>query len=241
MNISNASVLIVGGSRGLGRALGIAMAQQGSAVTLVARHAVDLEKAVREIREAGGQAFGIQGDIGDKDSAYRISGQSAAMAGPADILVLNSSTLGPLPLRMLLDTECEDLERVLQLNLVGPFRLAKAVAGPMALRGSGLVISISSDAAVEAYAGWGAYGISKAGLDQMTKLFGKELEAGGVRFLSIDPGEMNTQMHADAMPDADPAALRSPKEVAERICDIIRNSDLYDNGARLIVSQVEAS
>ena len=89
---------------------------------------------------------------------------------------------------------------MLNVNLVGPFRLTKVIAGSMALRGRGLVITISSDAAIEAYSGWGSYGISKAALDHMTRIFAAELHDVGVRFVSIDPGEMDTKMHADAIP-----------------------------------------
>jgi NAD(P)-dependent dehydrogenase (short-subunit alcohol dehydrogenase family) len=222
MNIQNTSVLITGGSRGLGRALGLALATGGARVVLVARNHSELNHTVEEITKRGGEAYGIQGDIGNKEDIYRIAGQAAALAGPIDILIQNASTLRPVPLRLLLDTDCEDLEQTLNVNLVGPFRLAKAIAGSMVLRGTGLVISISSDAAVEAYPGWGAYGTSKAALAHMTRIFAAELHDTGVQFLSIDPGEMNTQMHADAMPDADPSTLARPEDAAERILEIIR-------------------
>ena len=241
MEIRDASVLITGGSRGLGRALGKAMARDGARVTLIARHREDLDKTLFEVRAVGGQAHGIAADAGDKSAIYPMAGQSAALAGPVDILVLNASTLGAVPLPLLMDTECEDLEQVLQVNLIGPFRLAKAVAGAMSLRGRGLVIGISSDAAVEAYPGWGAYGISKAALDHMMRIFAKEFEGTGVQFMSIDPGEMDTRMHADAMPDADPATLAKPEDVAERICDIIRHAGDFQTGARVVASRVEVA
>ncbi len=241
MEIRNASVLITGGSRGLGRALAVSLAREGANVVLVARQAEALETALNQIRAEGQSAHGIVADAGDKSAIYTISGEAAAVAGPVDILILNASTLGPVPLRLLLDTECEDLERVLQINLVGPFRLAKAIAASMALRGRGIIIGISSDAAVEAYPGWGAYGISKAGLDHLLRILAKEMEDSGVRILSIDPGEMNTQMHADAMPEADPATLASPEDVAERIAGIIRHAEYLQNGSRVIASQVEVS
>ena len=97
-----------------------------------------------------------------------------------------------MPLRLLLDTECEDLERALAVNLVGPFRLTKALAGPMVLRGRGLVVHVSSDAAVEAYPRWGAYGVSKAALDHLGRIWAAELAGTGVRVLTVDPGEMDT-------------------------------------------------
>jgi NAD(P)-dependent dehydrogenase (short-subunit alcohol dehydrogenase family) len=140
---------------------------------------------------------------------------------------------------LLLDTDSEDLEQTLETNLVGPFRLAKVIAGSMALRGQGLVIDISSDAAVEAYPGWGAYGISKAALDHMTRIFAAELHDTGVQFLSIDPGEMDTKMHADAIPDANPSALARPDDVARRIVEIIRGAGGIPNGRRLTLSGVE--
>src|SRR5262245_45848454 len=171
MELRNTASLITGGSRGLGRALGSALAAAGARVVLVARRRAELDDAVDSIRNAGGTAWGIAADIGDKLVIHSVVAQAAALAGPIDILINNASTLGPIPLRLLLDTECEDLERVLQTNLVGPFRLTKVIAGAMALRGSGVVINISSDAAIEAYPHWGAYGTAKAALDHLTRIW----------------------------------------------------------------------
>jgi len=240
MTIQNASVLITGGSRGLGLALGMELADGGARVVLVARNRFELDAAVAGIRGRGGEACGIAADIGKKEDIHPIAAQAAALAGPIDILIQNASTLGPVPLRLLLDTECEDLERTLEINLVGPFRLAKVIAGSMALRGQGLVIHISSDAAVEAYSGWGAYGISKAALDHMTRIFAAELHDTGVQFLSIDPGEMDTKMHADAIPDANRSTLAQPDDVAARILEIINRNSEIPNGQRVTVSAVEA-
>jgi len=239
MEIRNAAVLITGGSRGLGRALGKALAQAGARVVLVARGAEELSETVEEIQRNGGEAYGIVADLGDKNSIYPIAGQAAALVGTIDILIQNASTLGPTSLRLLLDTDCEDLERALNVNLVGAFRLAKAIVGPMVLREKGIMISISSDAALEAYPGWGAYGVSKAALDHITRILAIELADTGVRFFSIDPGEMNTRMHADAVPDADPAALAQPDDVAPRILEIIRGADRIKNGSRLTATEVE--
>ena len=172
MNIANASVLITGGSRGLGRALARALAAEGASVVLVARGQEELNQTVEEIRSTGGEAYGIVADVGDKNAIHAIAAQAAALARPIDILIQNASTLGPVPQRLLLDTDCEDLERALEVNLVGPFRLAKVLAGPMVLKGTGLVLSISSDASVQAYPEWGAYSVSKAALDHMNRLFG---------------------------------------------------------------------
>src|SRR5262249_48645126 len=208
-------------------------------VVLVARNRVELDGAVAGIRRRDGEAYGIAADIGKKEDIHPIAAQAAALAGPVDILIQNASTLGPVPLRLLLDTDCEDLKRTLETNLVGPFRLAKVIVGSMALRGQGLVIGISSDAAVEAYSGWGAYSISKAALDHMTRIFAAELHGVGVQFLSIDPGEMDTQMHAEAMPEANRSALAKPDAVSARILEIISRSSEIPNGQRLTVFAVE--
>jgi len=208
------AALVTGGSQGLGRALGGALGRAGARVVLVARHFEPLAAAVAEVRAAGGEAHAIVADVADKDAAAIIAGQAAALVGPIDLLVNNASTLGPVPLRLLLDTDCEDLERALAVNLVWAFRLTKALAGPMVLRGSGTIVNITSDAATEAYERWGAYGASKAALEQLGRVWAAELAGTGVRLFTVDPGEMDTRMHADAIPDANRAELSDPARVA---------------------------
>jgi NAD(P)-dependent dehydrogenase (short-subunit alcohol dehydrogenase family) len=236
MDIHDSASLITGGSRGLGRALGAALARAGSRVVLVARGRADLDDAVTAIRAGGGSAWGIVADVGGKHAIHAIAGEAAALAGPIDILVNNASELGPTPLRLLLDTECEDLERVLAVNLVGPFRLTRVIAGAMALRGRGAVINVSSDAAVEAYPRWGAYSAAKASLDHLSRIWAAELADSGVRMIAVDPGEMATRMHADAMPDADPSALADPTTVATRIVEIISDPARAPTGTRLVAA-----
>jgi NAD(P)-dependent dehydrogenase (short-subunit alcohol dehydrogenase family) len=234
------SALITGGSQGLGRALGRALAAAGARVVLVARHAEALAAAVAEIRAGGGEAHAVVADVADKDAAAAIAGQAAALVGAVDLLVNNASTLGPVPLRLLLDTDCEDLERALAVNLVGAFRLTKAIAGPMVLRGAGTIVNITSDAATESYERWGAYGASKAALEQLGRVWAAELAGTGVRLYTVDPGEMDTRMHADAIPDADGAELSDPARVAERIVALVAGSaattaDAPASGARVAI------
>lgn len=239
MEIKNAGVVVTGGSEGLGAALGAELAARGARVALVARRVQPLEQAVARIRAAGGDAHAIVADMGDKHAIHAIAGQAGALVGPVDLLVHNASTLGPTPLRPLLDTECEDFERVLQVNLLGPFRLSKVLAGNMALRGHGTVVHISSDAAVEGYPDWGPYGVSKAALDHLGRIWAAELESSGVRMLSVDPGEMDTRMHAAALPDANPSDLLQPGRVAQRIADMLAAGE-EPSGSRW-VSYQEAS
>jgi NAD(P)-dependent dehydrogenase (short-subunit alcohol dehydrogenase family) len=139
------------------------------------------------------------------------------------VLVNNASSLGPAPLALLADTECEDFERALATNVLGPFRLTKALLGALSSsaregRGS-VVLNVSSDAALNPYAQWGAYGASKAALHHMSRIWNEELAAEGVRFLSLDPGDMDTPLHALALPDADPATLRPEAAARARRCD----------------------
>ncbi len=236
-NFIGKSALITGGSRGLGRALALRLSAEGAKVVLVARHQEELNETAGEIKKNGGIAFGIVADVGDKESVYPIVGQAAALAGPVDILINNASTLGPVPLRLIADTDCEDFERALQVNTVGPFRLIKAVIGSMVLRQTGVIVNISSDAAVEAYPSWGVYSASKAALDHLTRIAALELSDTGARLFSVDPGEMDTLMHADAMPDADPGSLQSPSVIAEKIVTMIRHSKDISNGTRLVASE----
>jgi NAD(P)-dependent dehydrogenase (short-subunit alcohol dehydrogenase family) len=233
MNIRGRADLVTGASRGLGRALAEELAARGARVALVARGSVELEKAAAAIRAAGGIAHALPGDIADKSAVFGLAGAAASLVGPLDLLVHNASVLGPVPLRLLLDTECEDFHDVLEANLVGPFRLTKIVVGSMALRGQGVVVHLSSDAAVAAYPRWGAYGVSKAAQDHLSRQWAAELGELGVRVFSVDPGEMDTEMHACAMPDADRSRLATPRSVARRIAAMIESGKI-PSGSRLI-------
>ncbi|HWZ90349.1 MAG TPA: SDR family oxidoreductase [Polyangiaceae bacterium] len=240
MDISGTAALVTGASRGLGEALALELGRQGAKVVLVSRSRSALEPIVRRIREQGGQAHALEADLGDKGDVYPLAGAASALVGPIDLLIHNASELGKTPLRLLLDTECEDLERVLAVNLLGPFRLSKIIAGSMALRKTGTIVHVSSDASVSAYERWGAYSVSKAALDHLARIWAAELGAHGVRSFSVDPGEMDTRMHAAAMPDADPSTLARPAQVAQKIVQLIR-SDSTPNGGRLEAAQVAGS
>jgi len=232
MDLTDKSALVTGASRGLGRALATQLAQAGARVVMVARSEPELRGAAEAIQNAGGEAHPLVADLGRKQDVYPLAGAAAALVGPIDLLIHNASALGPTPLRLLLDTECEDLSSVLETNLVGPFRLSKIIAGSMALRKTGTIVHVSSDASVSAYERWGAYSVSKAALDHLSRLWAAELRERGVRVLSIDPGEMDTQMHADAMPDADPATLARPGDVAARIIALLRDTTV-PSGSRV--------
>ncbi len=211
-------VAVTGGTSGLGLALVRLLSARGAHVAFVAR----TEAAVERTSHSTG-ARGIVGDVGRKDDIYPIALQIVGNLGGLDVLINNASSLGPTPLALLADTECEDLEQALAVNLLAAFRMTKALFGALAAsareaRGA-LVINISSDAAINAYPGWGAYGASKAALRHLTSIWAEEAKADGVRFLSIDPGDMDTPLHALAVPDTDPATLKRPDDSAAEIVE----------------------
>jgi NAD(P)-dependent dehydrogenase (short-subunit alcohol dehydrogenase family) len=111
----------------------------------------------------------------------------------------------------------------------------------MVVRGAGLVLGLSSDAAVNGYPGWGAYGVSKAALDQLLRTWAAELAGSGVCFLSLDPGEMDTRMHRDAMPEADRSTLARPGEVARRIVALLEQDEWPPNGSRLEIAALASA
>lgn len=220
-NWTNKNVLITGGTSGLGKALALQLENDGANVAIVAKTKENIEALTAKHP----RIVGIQGDVSKKEQIYPIAGQVESRLGELDILFNVASDLGPTPLRLLVDTECEDFEKVLQTNLLGPFRLTKALLPAMLLKRKGIVVNISSDAAINPYPTWGAYGTSKAAVDQLTRIFNEELKDQGIRFLSIDPGDMNTPMHFAAIPNADPTQLRDPEDSARRILDLIVDED----------------
>jgi len=220
-SIRGLRIAITGGTSGLGLALVRRLADAGADVAFIARGRAGVERVCRERPDA----HGIVGDVSEKEEIYPIAIQVLGALGGLDVLVNNASSLGPVPLAPLADTECEDLERALATNLLGPFRLTKALLGSLAATaregGAPLVINISSDAAATPYAGWGAYGASKAALAHLSRIWDAELTAEGIRVLSIDPGDMDTPLHELAVPDADRASLKNPDQAAAEIVDLI--------------------
>ena len=212
---------VTGGTSGLGLALVRELRGRGARVAFVAR----TPARVRAVALAHPGSHGIVGDVARKEDIHPIALQIAGTLGGLDVLVNNASSLGPAPLALLGDTQCEELELALATNVLGPFRLTRALLGSLAAsaregRGA-VVLNVSSDAAINPYPQWGAYGASKAALRHMSRIWDEELAAEAVRFLSIDPGDMDTPLHALAVPDADPAALKRPETAARELVDAI--------------------
>jgi len=222
--------LITGGSAGLGRALVAELLGRGASVATFARSEEGLARLCADF--PGAHVF--RADISRKEEIHAIAAQAAqALGGEVHVLVNNASSLGPTPLRLLLDTECEDFEAVLQANLLGPFRLSKVIAGNMLLHGGGLIVNISSDAAVSSYPRWGAYSVSKAALDHLTRIFNAELGEQKIRSVAVDPGDLRTALHFSAVPDANPENLKDPALAARELVDYIEAGDFSLDRIRL--------
>jgi NAD(P)-dependent dehydrogenase (short-subunit alcohol dehydrogenase family) len=215
---------ITGGTSGLGLALVNELLHRGARVAFVARD----RQAVEQASSGRPHLHGIVGDISRKDEIHPIAIQVVAALDGLDVLVNNASSLGPVPLVPLADTECEDLELALATNLLGPFRLTKALLGSLAASAREgrhpLVVNVSSDAATNPYPTWGAYGASKAALRHLSRIWDEELSGEGIRIVSIDPGDMDTPLHARAVPDADRSTLKRPETAARDLADVIAAS-----------------
>ncbi len=213
--------LITGASRGLGRATALALARQGASLSLCARGLGPLEGVADEARALGAEVLTIEADLRSVRDVERVVSRTLDRFGRIDVLVNNASELGPTPLPYLADYPPDAFVDVMQVNVVASFRLTQAVIGGMLLRKSGVVINVTSDAATHGYPGWGAYAVSKAALEGLTRTWNAELTATGVRMYALDPGDMDTAMHRAAIPDADPNQLRKPEEAAEMLLEAV--------------------
>lgn len=193
--------LITGASKGLGRVLANFLAAQGYHLIINARNEGQLQQAAGELAQYGVTVRAIAGDINDSTHRQALIDAVGAF-GRLDLLINNASTLGPLPMPTLANYPPNALLDVFAINVVAPVALVQS-ALPLLKTAGGLVINLSSDAAVGGYAGWGGYGASKAALDLVSLTLANELNAEGIGVVSVDPGDMRTDMHQDAFPGED--------------------------------------
>ncbi|TFV90508.1 SDR family oxidoreductase [Blastococcus sp. CT_GayMR16] len=208
------TALVTGASRGLGRALATALADRGWRLVLDGRDAGRLATAVAALPSPD-LVTAVPGNVTDP----RHRAALAEAVGPRlDLLVNNASDLGPSPLPRLADLDPAELLRVLAVNTVAPLALVQAVL-PALRAAQGTVVDISSDAAVEAYEGWGGYGASKAALDQLTAVLA--VEHPELRVLAVDPGDMATDMHQAAFPGEDITDRPAPETVVPALLALL--------------------
>ena len=211
------TAIITGASRGLGLALARALATEGWRLVLDARGAADLERAAATL-DVAADVTAIPGDVSDD---WHRQALIDAAGERLDLLVNNASLLGPSPQPALVDYPLTALEQVYAVNVLAPLALTQ-VALPV-MGAGGCVVNLTSDAAVEAYAGWGGYGSAKAALEQLTAILAAERPE--LRVYAVDPGDMRTRMHQEAFPGEDISDRPPPEESVPGLLELVR-SDL---------------
>ena len=207
--------VITGASRGLGAVLAHALDRRGWDLVVDARNADALTTAV-----GSGSAHVVPGDVADPAHRQALADAAGALGG-TDLLVNNASTLGASPMPSLADLTTEVLAATLLTNVVAPHALTRLLL-PQLLAQRGTVLNLTSDAAVEAYEGWGAYGASKAALDQLTRILAAEQP--DLRVYAVDPGDMRTSMHQDAFPGEDISDRPEPATVVPHLLALIEGT-----------------
>jgi NAD(P)-dependent dehydrogenase (short-subunit alcohol dehydrogenase family) len=211
------TAMITGASRGLGRALAAGLAREGFALIIDARDAAALGAAAEAIRAAGGTVTAIPGDV--TDPAHRTAlRQAADAAGRLDLLVNNAGTLGASPLPALADYPPDELRAAFEVNVIAPLALTQLML-PLLRASGGALLNVTSDAAVEAYAGWGGYGAAKAALEQASNVLAAEELA--LRVWWADPGDLRTDMHQRAFPGTDISDRPEPESVVPAFVRLI--------------------
>lgn len=204
------TALVTGASRGLGRVIATFLARSGYDLVLTARRTRDLTAVAHELRKEGVYVTAVAGDVTGAAHRRRLAAEVAELAavhpnGTAsglDVLVNNASELGPSPMPELASYDLDALRGVFEANLVAPIALVQELLPALRARG-GLVVNITSDAAVGAYENWGGYGASKAALELASRTLAAEIRPMGVGVVVVDPGDMRTDMHQAAFPGED--------------------------------------
>jgi NAD(P)-dependent dehydrogenase (short-subunit alcohol dehydrogenase family) len=205
--------IVTGASKGLGRAIADELARAGISLVVDARGAVALEQTAREL-SALVPVVAIAGDVADGAHIHQLVEAAEKRFGRIDLVVNNASTIGRSPLPALDQLSPATLQRIYDTNVFAPLHLIQHALPVMHRNAGSTIVNISSDAAVEGYPGWGGYGSAKAALEQMSRILAAELEGTSVSVIVADPGDMDTDLHRLAVPDADPSELADPRTVA---------------------------
>src|ERR671917_1244914 len=230
-------VMITGASQGLGRALALACAQEGANLVLNSRNADSLDPVAQEAEGAGVEVLAIPGDVSRSTHVEMLVSAAVERFGRIDVLVNNAGLLGP---RVPIEEYPEDeWQWVLDANLTAPFLLSKAVIPHMPKGGS--IINMTSGVSVEGRPEWGAYSVSKFGLEGLTQILAAELKDRGIRVNSVDPGGMRTEMRAAAYPDEDPTTRITPEENTAVFIYLASDESRKVTGARFKAQEFQAA
>ena len=211
--------IVTGGSRGLGKAVARDLLRCGLHVIVDGRNPAALDEARQELR-ALGSVIAIAGDVDDDAHVHALVAAAEAL-GRLDLLVNNASTLGEAPLPRIDELSRRTFRRLFDVNVFAPIHLAQHALPLLRRSVLATVVNVTSDAGLEAYPSWGGYGATKAALEHVSRVLAAELQGDTVRVLVADPGDMDTQMHRDAIPDADPSKLRQPADSARALLQAI--------------------
>lgn len=223
MELAGKTALVTGASRGLGLSLASLLARRGTNLVIAARHEGELEGAKSMLAEST-NVIAVAADV--SEDAEAVVAEGVRRFGHIDILVNNASELGPSPLSAVTDLPWQSMERILRVNVTAPMHLVQLVVPGMRVHGGGTILNVTSDAAVNAYPGWGGYGASKAALEHLSRVLAAELQGSGIRVLVVDPGDMNTQMHREAEPGVDLSHLPSADVVAPALLTLIEDDSI---------------
>lgn len=229
MDLRNQVVWVTGASHGIGRATAEAFAAAGSEVILTARTEVLLQALAHDFRDRGWKTAVLPGDISKPDVVERIADQIGKQFGRLDILINNAGIITPH--RPIHEITSEEWSENMTINLRGPFLCERAALRLMLTDQKGVIVNVSSGAGKHAFAGWGAYCISKAGVEMLTKVSAEDYKHTGIRFYAFNPGATRTRMRAQAVPEEDPKKLKSPEKVAQFLLKLVRGELKCANGA----------
>lgn len=213
------AALITGASKGFGFAVARLLAQRGIALTITARHADELGAAARELREHA-PVEAIAGDVRDLAHVHRLVERTRERYGRLDLLINNASTIGRSPLPRLEHLSPLVFNELFETNVFAALHLIQH-ALPAIVHSGGTIVNITSDAAVNAYPGWGGYGASKAALEHISRTLAAELDGFGISIVIADPGNMNTELHQLAEPDEDLGGLPAAADVAPALLQVL--------------------
>jgi NAD(P)-dependent dehydrogenase (short-subunit alcohol dehydrogenase family) len=223
-------VMITGASKGLGKALTLALAKAGVRLAICARGEMLLRKIEKEVLTLGAEVIAVQADVSDIRDINRFVSIVEEGYGRVDVLINNASIFGPGP-TLLSDYPEHDFAEVLRVNVMNPFLVTKRVLPGMLIRNKGRIFNLTSEAGKTGFAEWGAYGISKFAVEGLTQTWADELQDTGVSISMVDPGEMDTEMHRVAVPECD-YELGNPNEVSKIFVTLVLDETIELNGKR---------
>ncbi|KHE69862.1 SDR family NAD(P)-dependent oxidoreductase [Halobacillus sp. BBL2006] len=229
--------IITGASKGLGKALTLAFAKKGFDLGICSREKSGLEKVLKQAESLGANVVSVQADASKPADVDRFISVIESSFGRIDVVINNASTFGPGP-TLLGDYPSDQFEEVIRKNTSIPFLVTKRALPGMLVRQKGSIINVTSEVGKVGIEGWGAYSVSKFGVEGLTAIWADELKDTGVTINLVDPGEMNTRMHDIAIPDCD-YELAVPEDVVDAFLYLASSEAEHINGQRFEAQSFE--